>query len=255
MADMQRNGTVNTVLRELLIAAVRARLNIIVSGRTWVGKTTMLRALASAIPAQERIITIEDTYELALDTDQAAHPDVLAMQVREANVEGQGAIGASTLFRTGLRAGPDRVFVGESRGEEVVTMLNALSQGNDGSLSTIHASSSAGVFRKLAVYAAQAPERLEPATTNLLIAEAVHLVVHLRFATDEITRVVTSVREVVGADSLSVASNEIFRPGPDRRAIPGAPPSIDLLDTLHAHGFDPRLLEHARTTPGGGWSQ
>lgn len=255
MADLQNKGTINTVLRALLVAAVRARLNIIISGRVGSGKTTTLRALASAIPPHERLVTIEDTYELALDTDRSAHPDVMAMQVREANVEGHGAINAATLFRTGLRADPDRVFVGESRGDEVVTMLNALSQGNDGSLSTIHASSSAGTFRKLALYAAQAPERLDPAVTNLLIAEAVHLVVHLRYGADQTTRVVSSIREVVGADALSVASNEVFRPGRDHRAIPGTPPSTDLLTMLIAHGFDPRLLEDARSDPSGGWSR
>jgi Flp pilus assembly CpaF family ATPase len=121
-------------------------------------------------------------------------------------------------------------------------MLNAMSQGNDGSLSTIHASSSLGVFRKLALYAAQAPERLDTATTNLHIAEGLHLVVHLaRVAPGR--RAVTSVREVIDADALQVTSNEILRPGRGRLAVPGAPMSHRLLDRLTAHGFDPTLLE------------
>jgi Flp pilus assembly CpaF family ATPase len=144
---------------------------------------------------------------------------------------------------------PDRVIVGEVRGHEIIPMLNAMSQGNDGSLGTIHASSSAGVFRKLVLYAAQSPERLAPETTNLLVAEAVHLVAHLDFTADGV-RVVTSVREVVDADGLQVASNEVFRPGRDGRAVPGAPISTGTLAPLEAHGFDPSLLQN----PHGWWS-
>ncbi|MGA5305919.1 CpaF family protein [Nucisporomicrobium flavum] len=253
LADLEQLGTLNPVLRELMGAAVRARLNTLVAGRTGAGKTTLVRALASQIPSHERIVTIEDTYELALDADRVLHPDVVPLQAREANVEGEGAIDMSMLFRSGLRMSPDRVIVGEIRGHEVIPMLNAMSQGNDGSLGTIHASSSAGVFKKLALYAAQSPERLDPATTNLLVAESVHLVVHLGL-TDDSRRVVTSVREVVDADGLSVASNEIFRPGPDGRAVPASPASTALLTILAGAGFDPGLLDEARTAPGGGWA-
>ncbi|MDG4790184.1 ATPase, T2SS/T4P/T4SS family [Micromonospora sp. WMMD1102] len=254
LADLEQLGTVNPVLRELFAAAVRARLNVLIAGRTGAGKTTLLRALASAIPRDERLVTIEDAYELALDADKAVHPDVVALQSREANVEGEGAIDMSSLFRSGLRMSPDRVIVGEIRGHEVIPMLNAMSQGNDGSLGTVHASSSAGAFNKLLIYAAQAPERLDAATTYLLVAEAVHLVVHLGFVADGAVRAVTSVREVVSADGLAVSSNEILRPGPDGRAVPGAPPSTGLLSALAGCGFDPGLLDEARTAPGGGWA-
>jgi Flp pilus assembly CpaF family ATPase len=201
--------------------------------------------------------TIEDTFELALETDRDAHDEVVALQARDANIEGAGAISMSELFRTGLRMSPDRVIVGEVRGHEVIPMLNAMSQGNDGSLGTIHASSSGGVFKKLALYAAQSPERLDATTTNLLVAEAVHLVVHLGFTEDpdDPRRVVTSVREVTDADGLQVASNELFRPRSDGRAVPAAPPSTPLLATLARHGFDPRLMDAARSAPGGGWTR
>ncbi|MEU1813033.1 CpaF family protein [Micromonospora aurantiaca (nom. illeg.)] len=254
LANLEQLGTVNPVLRELLAAAVRARLNILIAGRVGAGKTTLLRALASAIPSHERIVTIEDTYELALDADKAMHPDVVPLQSREANVEGEGAIDMSMLFRSGLRMSPDRVIVGEIRGHEVIPMLNAMSQGNDGSLGTIHASSSGGALKKLMLYAAQAPERLAPATTNLLVAESVHLVVHMGLTADGRGRVLTSVREVVDADGLAVSSNEIFRPGPGGRAVPGAPVSTGLLTALTRFGFDPGLLDDARTAPGGGWA-
>nr|WP_240742373.1 ATPase, T2SS/T4P/T4SS family [Micromonospora zingiberis] len=254
LADLVQLGTVNPVLRELLAAAVRARLNVLIAGRVGAGKTTLLRALAAAIPFNERIVTIEDTYELALDADKAVHPNVVPLQSREANVEGEGTIDMSSLFRSGLRMSPDRVIVGEIRGHEVIPMLNAMSQGNDGSLSTIHASSSGGALKKLMLYAAQAPERLAPATTNLLVAESVHLVVHMGLTADGSGRVLTSVREVVDADGLAVSSNEIFRPGPDGRAVPGAPPSTGLLSTLAEYGFDAALLDDARAAPGGGWA-
>jgi pilus assembly protein CpaF len=248
VADLVRLGTLDRCLGAFFTAAVRARLNTLISGRVGAGKTTTLRALASAIPPVERIVTIEDTFELGLDADAAAHREVVALQARDANVEGEGAIDMAELFRTGLRMTPDRVIVGEVRGHEVIPMLNAMSQGNDGSWGTIHASSSAGVFKKLVLYAAQSPERLAPETTNILVAEAVHLVVHLAFAADG-RRVVTSVREVVDADGLQVSSNEVFRSRDDGRAVPGAPCSVGLMAVLEAHGFDPYLIQR----PQGWW--
>jgi Flp pilus assembly CpaF family ATPase len=242
LPELVQLGAIDTALCELLRAAVAARLNAVVGGPTSAGKTTFLRGLASVIPSAERLVTIEDTYELGFDQDRVRHSNVVAMQARDANVEGEGAISMGMLFRNGLRMSPDRVFVGEVRGDEVIELLNAMSQGNDGSLSTIHASSSAGVFRKLALYAAQSPQRLDQVTTNLHIAEGLHLVIQLRLTLDG-RRHVTSVREVVDADGLQVASNEIFRPGPDGRAVPGAPPSTDLMEKLVYHGFDPALLQ------------
>jgi pilus assembly protein CpaF len=242
--DLVRLRTLDTALRELLAASVRARLNIVVAGRTGAGKTTLLRGLASQIPPGERLVTIEDTYELGLDADSVAHPRVVALQVREANVEGEGSVDMATLFRNALRMVPDRIIVGEVRGNETIPMLNAMSQGNDGSLSTVHARSSGGVFRKLALYAAQSPERLDEATTNLHIAEGLDLVVHLGFA-DDGRRTVTSVREVIDADGLQVASNEIFRPGPGGRAVPGAPISTGTVTALEGCGFDPELMRRA----------
>jgi pilus assembly protein CpaF len=241
LAELAQLGTVDALLISFLRAAIRAKLNIIIAGETGGGKTTLARALGSEIEAFERLITIEDPYELGFEKDPA-HPNVVALQAREANIEGHGRVDMAALFRNALRMAPDRVIVGEVRGDETVSMLNAMSQGNDGSLSTIHASSSLGVFRKLALYAAQAPERLDMSTTNLHIAEGLHLIVHIARVVPTV-RAVTSVREVVDADALQVSSNEILRPGRDRRAVPGAPMSHQLLDRLTAHGFDPTLLE------------
>ncbi|WP_078900136.1 CpaF family protein [Streptomyces sp. SBT349] len=247
LGRLRQLGTVDDRGESLLAAMVRARKNILVTGGTAMGKTTLLRALAAEIPREERLITVEDTRELGLDADPRAHPDVVALQARQANTEGEGAVSLAELVRWALRMSPDRVIVGEVRGEELLPMLNAMSQGNDGSLSTLHASSSAGAFTKLAAYAAQAAERLPMEATNLLIASAIHFVVHLdrpREAPHQ--RVVSSVREIVGADERQVLSNEILRPGFDRRAVTGVPMRAETLDDLRAAGFSPGLMERRR---------
>ncbi|WP_348532884.1 CpaF/VirB11 family protein [Kitasatospora sp. MAP5-34] len=242
---MRRLGAFDEDLEALLRALVLARKNIIVAGGTDVGKTTLLRALASEIPASERLVTIEDTFELGLHLD-GLHPDVVPMQAREANIEGEGAIDQAELVRWGLRMAPDRVIVGEIRGAEVVPMCNAMSQGNDGSLSTIHASTSRGVFTKLAAYAVQAPERLSLEATNLLVASAVHFVIHLTRDTSG-RRAVSSVREIIDADGGQIVSNEVYRPGSDRRARPAAPLRASTLEDLAAVGYQPPAMA-------GGWS-
>jgi len=249
LSQLRLAGMIDARLESLLAAAVRARRNIVVAGGTGIGKTTLLRGLASAIPAQERLVTIEDALELGLDRNPAAHPDVVAMQAREPNTEGEGEITQAELVRWALRMSPDRVIVGEVRGPEVVPMCNAMSQGNDGSMATVHSSTSRGVFTRLATYAVQAPERLPLEAVNLLVASAVHLVVHLAWASDG-RRVVSSVREVVDADGAHVVSNEVFRPRPDHRGEPAAPLRTDTVDDLAAHGFDPDLL----ADPAAGWT-
>ncbi len=113
----------------------------LVTGGTGAGKTTMLRALCAEIPPSERLVTIEDALELGLDRDPEAHPDAVAMQAREPNVEGEGEVTQADLVRWALRMSPDRVLVGEIRGAEVIPMCNAMTQGNDGSMATLHANS------------------------------------------------------------------------------------------------------------------
>jgi len=243
LAALRANGTIDYGLEQLLAALVRARRNIVVAGGTAMGKTTLLLALADQIPPDERLVTVEDVYELGLDADEAAHPDVVAMQTRDANTEGEGAISAAELVRAALRMSPDRVIVGEVRGPEVVPMLQAMSQGNDGSMTTVHSSTSRGTFTRLASYAVQGPEKLPVEATNLLIASAVHVVVHLAEPRGQRgRRVVSSVREVVDADGATVVTNELYRPGPDRRALPAAPPTGELFEDLVDAGLDPDAL-------------
>ncbi|MFC7305127.1 CpaF family protein [Streptomyces monticola] len=242
---VHRLGVCDQRLAAFLTAGVLARKNIIIGGGTNVGKTTLARALASVIPPGERLVTIEDTFELGLHEDTVAHPNVMALQAREANLEGEGAVEQAELVRWGLRMSPDRVIVGEIRGPEVVPMCNAMSQGNDGSLSTIHASTSRGVFTKLAAYAAQSPERLSLEATNLMVASAVHFVVHLGWD-HEGRRAIDSIREVVDADGPQIVSNEVYKPGPDGRAVAGAPLRTETFDDLVDAGLDVALLRGER---------
>lgn len=247
LADLLRLGAIDVGLQEFFAAAVRARKQIIVAGATGAGKTTMLRALAAEIPPHERIVTIETELELGLDRFPELHPDVVALEARDANVEGIGEVTAAELVRMSLRMNPDRVIVGEVRGEEIIPMLNAMSQGNDGSMCTLHADSSATVFNKLGLYAMQAPERLSLEATNQLAAAAIDLVVFI--AKTRTGRFVASVRQVVGADGRQVITNELFRAGPDGRAVPGIPLPHDLTEDLVAEGYDPGRHER----PEGWW--
>ena len=233
--------TLDAPLAEFLKAAVRAKRNIIVAGGTGTGKTTMLRCLINEIPPDERLITIEDSLEIGLEQFENLHPDYETLEAREANTEGVGAFSLADLVRAGLRMDPQRVIVGEVRGAEVLPMLLAMSQGNDGSMCSIHADSSKGVFGRLAMYAAMTRERLTPDVTNLLVAQAVDLIVHLGWVAGE--RRVSSVREVAGTiESGQVASNELWAPGHDGVAAPHVPPSADTMAALAEAGLDVTLL-------------
>lgn len=208
LRDLARSGMVDQTAQDLLRAAVQARLNVLISGATNSGKTTLLRALLGTLEG-ERLITVEDAFELGLHRLADTDLDVQALQGRPANVEGIGEISLTELVRAALRMCPDRVIVGETRGPETIALFNAMSMGTDGSMSTIHASSSQQVFAKLAAYCAQSPERLTTSATASLVGASLHLVVHVD-TTPEGHRYVASVREVVGAEGEQVLSNEIY---------------------------------------------
>jgi pilus assembly protein CpaF len=238
--ELARMGSITPQMRHMFEAMVLARLNIVVSGGMDTGKTTFIRALASSIPEQERIITIEDPLELGLENDPA-HPDVVAMQPRHPNVEGEGGIDMTQLVRFATRMNPSRVIVGEVRGAEIIPLLNALNQGTDGSMTSIHASSTREAFKKLAGYARQAKEQLPFDVTYQLISGGVHIVVQLG-KDGEGSRFVSGVREVVGADAHQVQSNEIFRPGPGKRAEAASRLSDETIDKLIEAGFDAGVM-------------
>jgi Flp pilus assembly CpaF family ATPase len=244
--ELIANGTVSPDVGSFLKAAVAARKNIMIAGATNAGKTTMLRALANEIPAQERLITVERALELGLGEHPDLHPNVVSFEERLPNSEGLGGVSMAELVRRSLRMNPSRVIVGEVLGDEIVTMLNAMSQGNDGSLSTIHANSSLEVFNRIGTYAIQSRERLPLEATTMLISGALDFVVFLRKHNDHATgggqaRVVESIREVVGHDQ-QVLSSEVFAPDASGRAQPHAP--IACIAELQEHGYEP--LVHGR---------
>jgi Flp pilus assembly CpaF family ATPase len=234
-------GTMSPELAAFLSAAVRARKNIMIAGATNAGKTTLLRALSNEIDPVERLVTVERALELGLGEYEDLHPNVVAFEERLPNTEGSGAIAMSELVRRSLRMNPSRVIVGEVLGDEIVTMLNAMSQGNDGSLSTIHANSSLEVFNRICTYAIQSVERLPADATMMLIAGAIDFVVFVERRNDfaaggNLRRMVTSVREVNGVDGR-VLSSEVFRTGSEGYAVPSS--SVSCLDELEAVGYAP----------------
>jgi len=224
-----------------LTAATAARKNIMIAGATNAGKTTLLRAIVNQIPSGERLVTVERALELGIDHFPELHPNVVALEERLPNAEGEGAISMAGLVRRSLRMNPSRVIVGEVLGDEIVTMLNAMTQGNDGSLSTIHANSAMEVFNRITTYAVQAAERLPVEATHMLIAGALDFVVFIEKRNDysrggSLRRFVSSVREITGIDGR-VLSSEIFTPGPDGRAVPHAP--VSCLPDLASYGYGP----------------
>lgn len=213
LKDLQQVDTITPELSDFLAAVVRARKNVMISGAVKAGKTTLLRAMASEIDPSERIITVERSLELGLDEDLDAHPNAIAMEERLANAEGVGHEPMSSLVRDSLRLNPSRVIVGEVLGDEVVTMLNAMTQGNNGSLSTIHANSAVDVVDKITTYAAQAPERLGREPVTRLIASGLDFIVHIRLFPLEGSqrRIVTSVIEVAGINEAGhLLTNDLF---------------------------------------------
>jgi pilus assembly protein CpaF len=235
--ELTNLGMINKPIAHLLRALVLARMNLMVSGGTGAGKTTLLRALIAAIPSWERLITIEDSRELGVKR-QNIHDDVVSLEERIANVEGEGRVTVRALVRMGLRMSPDRVLVGEVRGQEVIDMLNAMGQGNNGSLSTIHAKSSLATFGRIATYAIQSEERFPPEATNLLVANALDFVVFISHDPATGRRFVSSIREIVGAEGHMVVTNEIVRADRNGNVLPGARLTEDSEYALAAAGFD-----------------
>jgi Flp pilus assembly CpaF family ATPase len=247
LAELGGRGMFPPVIEDLLSAAVPACLNVMIGGGTGVGKTTLLRAMCNEIGPDERLIVIEDSPELGLDLLPDLHPDQVSMCKREHNVEGVGGVSLADLVRSALRGSPDRVIVGETRGHEVLPMLLAMSQGNEGSMSTVHARSSGDVFSRLATYAAMAPEALAFEAAAALIAGALDLVVFLSprpaNGAQDSPGTVTSIREVTGFDGSLVTSNEVLRTGRGGILTAGVGFRDETAQRLTDAGFDPAQLE------------
>lgn len=238
LEELRLRGLLTEELQNFLTAAVRARRNFVIAGGTGSGKTTLLRALINEVPPSERIVTIEDAYELGLDHFEHLHPDHDALQSRPANIEGQGEITLADLTRMALRMDPDRVIVGEVRGAEAFPMLLAMSQGNNGSMCTMHADSTRSVFPKLAAYVSMASTGLPIDTVNLLLASALHFVIYIDNSDD--WRQVASVREVVDCDGSNIISNEIFSLDKDGELVKAFPLRESTRELLAKYGYDDR---------------
>jgi len=202
--DLVAKKALTPGMMQLLEAAVKARLNIIVSGGTGAGKTTLLNALSLFISAKERIVTIEDAAEL-----QLKQPHLARLETRPANVEGHGQVRQRQLLVNSLRMRPDRIVVGEVRGEEALDMLQAMNTGHDGSLTTIHANSPRDAISRLEVMVSLANANMHLAAIRQQIASAVHILVQAARLSDG-TRRVINVTEVTGIETDVITLQDIF---------------------------------------------
>jgi pilus assembly protein CpaF len=241
--DLLGNETITEDQAAFLRALVAARCNVMIAGATRAGKTTLLKAVASEISPQERIITIEKTLELGLRDNRERHPNAVAFEERLANNEGHGAVTMSDLVRRTLRQNPDRVIVGEVLGDEVIDMLNAMAQGNDGSLSTIHCRSARDAFNRIATYAIQAEQRLPHEATYRMIAGGLDYIVYISRHPSTGRRRLETILEINGIDDGIVQASDIFKATRDAPAVyTGNRPAR--LEQLLAAGW---------VEPGGGW--
>ena len=232
--DLVDFGTLTPQLVHFLDACVRGRLNILVSGGTGAGKTTMLNVLSAFLPEDERIITIEDSAELRLQ-----QPHVVSLEFRPPNIEGEGEVTIRDLVRNALRMRPDRIVVGEVRGGETLDMLQAMNTGHDGSISTIHANSPRDVLSRLETLALMAGMDLTVRALREQVAAAIDVVVHVTRLQDGVRRV-THVTEVVGMEGDTVTMQDLFlfhvEGGIDERGR--------VRGRLVSTGLRPHFLEH-----------
>jgi pilus assembly protein CpaF len=233
--DLLGKETLSEGMLTLLQGAVKARLNILISGGTGAGKTTLLNVLSSHIPTDERILTIEDSAELQLQ-----QPHVVRLETRPANVEGKGAVTQRALVINALRMRPDRIILGEVRGSEAVDMLQAMNTGHEGSLTTLHANTPRDALSRLETMVAMASLNLPERAIRQQIASAIHIVVQISRLPDG-TRKIVSISEIAGMEGEVVTMQELFvyeREGLDEEG--------NVVGRFRPTGIRPRFTEALR---------
>ena len=204
-SDLVEMGTMTPEVAAVLSACVEGGLNILVSGGTGTGKTTMLNVLSSFVPENERVVTIEDSVELQLHQDH-----VIRLEARPANLEGHGEITIRDLVRNSLRMRPDRIIVGEVRGAEALDMLQAMNTGHDGSLSTVHANAPRDALARIETMVLMAGFDLPSRAIREQISSALNLVVHIERFRDG-TRRIANVTEVLGMEGDVITMQDVFK--------------------------------------------
>jgi pilus assembly protein CpaF len=235
--DLVQLKSISAEMMEVLSSAVKARISIIISGGTGAGKTTFLNILSQFIPRNERIVTIEDAAELRL-----AQENIVRLETRPPNIEGQGAVRQRQLLINCLRMRPDRIIMGEVRGEEAFDMLQAMNTGHEGSMTTIHANTPRDAISRLESMVAMGNMNLPEKSVRQQIASAIAIVVQATRMSDG-TRKVTSITEITGMEESVICMQEIFTfnkrgIGPDGRVI----------GTFQPSRIRPKFLERLRVS-------
>lgn len=236
MHDLIEKKSITPAMAELLSALVKVKSNILISGGTGTGKTTLLNILSGYIPAYERIVTIEDTAELQLQQDH-----VLRLETRPPNIEGKGEITMRALVKNSLRMRPDRIVLGEVRSSEVIDMLQAMNTGHEGSLTTVHANSPRDALARLENLVGLGGISLPSKALRELISSSLHFIIQITRVNDG-SRKITSIQEITGMEGNVITTQEIFS---YRRT--GTNPDGSVQGLFMATGVRPRVVEKIRS--------
>src|SRR3954451_21583530 len=234
--DLIKNQSFTTGMLDFMSGCVEARLNIVISGGSGSGKTTMLNTLSRFIPEEERIVTIEDTAELNLQQNH-----VVRLETRPANIEGAGAITQRDLLINTLRMRPDRIIVGESRGPEALDMLQAMNTGHDGSMTTCHANSARDAFSRLETMVMMASSSIPDKVVRQMLTSAIHIVIQVSRLNDG-TRKILSISEVADVEDEQVNMEDTFvleRSDMSQRA--------KAVGKFRATGYRPRCMDRLKS--------
>lgn len=235
MKDLVHFKSLTPAMAEIIAGLVKAKVNLLISGGTGTGKTTLLNILSSSIPVSERVITIEDAAELQLQ-----QPHVVRLEVRPPNIEGKGEVTTRMLVRNSLRMRPDRIIVGEVRGAEVVDMLQAMNTGHEGSMATLHANTPRDALTRLENMIDMAGFNLPPKSAREQISSALTAIIHVTRLSDG-QRKVSSIQEITGMEGDIVTMQEIFTYLQTSVTNDG-----NVQGHFRATGIRPRFVDHLR---------